>query len=897
MLAPGGKETFFAPDLQRMLFAPDEPIARFLPPAKWSMPDRQERAAEGRVAQVAYTVPDEILKTATPLTTLIRAEVDAFAAAVAAFLARARPDAPGVPPYIRQCRQAFLLPDPDADSSAYWVYGPEFDRRLLILWGCEPQATASLPLDKVIERLRAREMSWRDQQELGLKLALRRDEGLARFLAPRAADGGVVIGGTNVPAKKMRRLKTIAPGEWRAFDLAAKAYYAKAHPTTGGVAVFEKEVRAAFRLPGIGQVPGDFYLHGSKLVIALDTWPMELTLPLTDDSMLKLPEQSGASASAAAPVAPGGATVSAQLKERQQAVWIVYARMAAALVLMVGIGLGVWWATRPPPAPEFVDVKPMDERTVVLTFSTPIAEASLQPKAGVAGGRAEDPLTFFDDKMKIAGRSLSAGVPNKVVIRVDGSFVDGEKYGIAITKLAHPKGRAIEPSNAEFTYHDQRAPKLDKISAGGKSKKNLLLVFAIGKPLKESTITPSRFVVAPLEAGQPGKRLNIVGAETDKEDKTGATVVLEAADDFVGGKSYVLTVTGVTDDAAKPNSVEEKSASNREFRYVNILPPRLSEVVATGGKFEVALTFNSPVDALIARDEANYVLIDSDQKPLRLLKGGVKIDEAGTTVALRLESQRLSGGQHQLTVIKMSDRQGNATTAPIVRTFAFNDGSDRRPPAVLSVKGSGANDSVIQTDQTIRLQLDRAVDRESASVIARYRVLGSDFRNISIKSAAVSSDDPSRVVLQLADKIGGVGDYTLETNGLINVFNVPQAAPATTIFKVGGTDIRASSLIDWAQPPLLRSGGQLLVLSIRPRVSEESARAIANYTFEPDTVKVLKVEKFDLGTDENRVTVITLRLATPLKEGFTVWAQNLMLEGRPQRGSQYLKPRATMIEP
>lgn len=895
LLAPGGRETFFAPDVQRMLFAADEPIARFLPPAKWTMPDRMERSQDGRAAQVAYTVPDEMLKTATPLTTLISAEIEAFADAVAAFLAKARPDAKGVPSYIRQCRQDFRLPDPDIDATCYWVYGPEFDRRLLILWGCEPQAGTSLPLDKVIEKLRAREMSWRDKQELGLKLALRGDEPIARFLAARAADGGLVIGGARVPAKKLRRLKTIAPAEWRAFDSAARVYYAKAHPDVPGAAPFEKEVRTAFRLPGIEQVAGDFYLVGSKLVIALDAWPIESTLPLTDDTTLKLPEPSAAPVNIASAVAVGGATVSGQLKTRQRPLWVIYSKMAAALVLVGGVAAVAWLVLRPLPAPQFLEAQVIDDHTVVLTFSTAIAADSLQPKARADGGRADDPLTFFDDKMKISSRSLSTGLPRKVVLQVDGRFVDGEKYGVAIKNLTPPKGRPIEPSNAEFTYNDRIAPKLLTPSAGGKTKKNLLLVFS--KPINEASLTPSRFAIFPVDGGQRGKRLNVVGAEFDKEDKTGATVQLEGNDDFVGGKSYVIDITGVTDRAVKPNPVEEKGAMNREFTYKNVLPPRLGEVVASGGKFEVALTFNATVDPTLARDEGNYTLVDPDKKPLRLLKGGIKIDDVGTTVALRLESQRLSTGQYQLTIAKMADRQGNVTTAPIERPFAFNDSSDGKPPAVTSVEGTKEKGRVSREDRTLRLQFDRAIERESAAAAERYRVLDSERRAIEVQSVAQASDDPARVVLQLARELGAAGQYAVETNGLLNVFGVAQTAPVSTNFQVGGASFRPASLIEWSQPPLLRPGGQLLVLSIRPRISEESARVLANYEFEPATVKILKVEKFDSGTDENRVSVVTLRLAAPARVAFTVSAQNLLLEGRKERGPQSLRPRPTMIEP
>src|SRR5262249_4659439 len=92
LLAPGGRDTYFSPDVQRMLFPPDEATARCLPPAKWTMPERQEKTQDGKSPQVAYTIPDEIIKTASPLATLPRAEIDAFADAIAAFLAKAKPD-------------------------------------------------------------------------------------------------------------------------------------------------------------------------------------------------------------------------------------------------------------------------------------------------------------------------------------------------------------------------------------------------------------------------------------------------------------------------------------------------------------------------------------------------------------------------------------------------------------------------------------------------------------------------------------------------------------------------------------------------------------------------------------------------------------------------------------
>ncbi|MEO6568264.1 MAG: hypothetical protein ABIO94_05835, partial [Opitutaceae bacterium] len=325
LMAPGGRENYFSPDLQRLLFGADESISRFLPPASWQVPDRAERA---KSPQVVYTIPDEVIKTARPLTTLPRSEIDAFTAAVGSFMAKASLDAKGVPPFVRQCRAEFRLPNPEIDPGAYWVYGPEFDRRLLILWGCEAPASPSLTLEKAVEMISRREMKWQDKQDLALKLA-RADGKLGRFFAPRAADGSLNVNGAAVPSSKLKRLGRILPKEWRAFEEAAKGYYARARPEVTDVAPFEKELRRDFRVPGPDAAPEIYYRIGSHFVIATDRWMKESTIPLTNDSALPPAE----------PGEPGsGQTVSTQLKRREQPAYVQYVKLGAAAAGVVLLG-------------------------------------------------------------------------------------------------------------------------------------------------------------------------------------------------------------------------------------------------------------------------------------------------------------------------------------------------------------------------------------------------------------------------------------------------------------------------------------------------------------------------------------------------------------------------------
>jgi hypothetical protein len=867
-----------------MLFSNEEAIARFLPPAKWTMPDRARRGpggADDASPHVAYTIPDDIIKTASPLTTLPRSEIDSFTTAVSAFLAKARPEAQGVPPYMKQCRQEFRLPDPDLDPAAYWVYGSEFDRHLLVLWGCEPQAGLSLTLDQAVAKLRNREMAWPDKQALGLKLALRPGEALSRFLAPRSANGGLVVGGMTVPTKKLKRLRHITPGEWAAFDAAAKAYYAKAHPTVSNVSEFEKELRREFRLPAPDLVPGDFYTFSSRLVIALDTWPRERTLPATDDPLLKLAEPPATDPVVMA--APSPPTVAAQLKSREVPGFVRTFKLAGSAAAVLALGLGVWWLWPDHVPPALLEgdagVTLVDDHTVVLNFSKKLMLESLRPKPAPA----QPAVQFLDDKLKIARTALIPGDESHVRVQTEEPMHDGEPYQIAVQQVTDPHGNALVYSKASFTYLDREVPKLGTISAGGPGKRNLLLVFS--KPILEASVSPSRFAIFPMNAGQPGKKLGLADAKLDPQDKTGRTVLIEANEDFVGNDAYQLSVTGVTDRAQKPNLAD---ISAKDFRYVDVLPPRLLELVATGDRFELRLEFSKPVDPVLAQDESNYSLTGPDKTPVKLLKGAIRLD--ANSVILPLAPTRLDSGQFRLVIASLADRQGNKISAPIDHPFKFSD-DNTHPPVLQKVEGV-PNLPATSTDRSLRLVFDRTLAPGVDFTPDHYQVLLKDRRpsGSTVQTAQAVADDPTRIRLDLSRPLAP-GQYFLETNGLANVFGNIQDTPAPTSFTVSGAII-IPSYIDWAAPPRLAAGGRSLVLVLTDRVTKASAAITTNYVLTP-ALPITSAEITQPGTEDNPQTTITLHLATPATGPETVNVNNLIIESQPSLGPQTLRANQT----
>lgn len=878
LLAPGGRDTYFLPDLQRLLFGAAEPIARFLPPAKWAMPERAEKAQGSAFPHVTYTIPDEILKTATPLSTLPRSELDALAEAITVFTAKARADAKGVPPYTRQCHADFRLPNPDLDPDAYWVYGGEFDRRLLILWGTEPQAGVSLTPEKALEKLRQREMSWRDKQELALKLAMRSDEPIARFLAPRSSDGGLVIAGTPVPAKKLSRLKTITPKHWRAYDEAAKAYYKKAHPDTPDIAPFEKELRAEFRLPGLRQAAGDYYAQGGgSFVIAIDAWPRESTLPLTEDPILKLPETGGVTATAAA---PAGATVAAQLSPIAKSPVAKYITLAAAaVVLLVGGIFGVKAALSGSKGMTYANVKEpfkiLNTRVIEIAYTKPLDPASLKT---TPGGNTPPPFRFVDDKLKITEVKLIN--ESKVHLVLEHPLEDAGKYRLTISGVKGKGGKPVEPANdsLEIVYADMEAPRIEDINAGD-SKKELHIKFT--KPMLKDSLTDNGFRIEPIENNTPTGRRITLAKQPDlyRLDPEGKTVVVEAQDEFGVGQLYNLTVTTPSDRAAKPNRVDEKNSTVR-FTYQDKLPPRIFAVVGEGGLYEVRIDFSKEVDRAQATDEKNYTITDAAGAVVAVKKGGIALDERGRRVTIKLERAKLTTAQYKIKINEIKDRE-NRAAKDIVKPFTFADASASGSPKIKTAKHTRGDPFVLVT-------FDRPPEPTSALEVARYRVLNNatKFPEPASQIRAVSQVNSFDYQLTFADT-PEAGEYVIETTSILDVFgNKSDAAESFARFVYNPAKIEMTTpLIAWAGGGATHKNG-IVTLVITEKITDETAKIVGNYLFSPAVEATFQKASFDKGR-----TTIELKVANwPATGPVRVKVQRLRVAEAEQFGPQSLDP-------
>jgi hypothetical protein len=387
------------------------------------------------------------------------------------------------------------------------------------------------------------------------------------------------------------------------------------------------------------------------------------------------------------------------------------------------------------------------------------------------------------------------------------------------------------------------------------------------------------------EATEGGRRVSLSNVIFDPETKNHTSVVLESQDEFTGNKWYRFELGNVTDAAARPNRVTEIPEDKRRFQYVDKMAPRIREVVATGGHYQIELLFSKPIDRTLAVDLNNYAVLDPAGAALTLLPGGVKLNETGERLTLHLQSGKLSTGRHTLKVLKLADAKGqNPLTEPLERPFQFNDAIN---PAAPKPKDRPDSDKLLKGATQIDLDFDRGLPRDGSVQPARFRVVDRERRPLANEVVSVSQpeDNPSRVSLTLKVPVEP-GEYAIETNGLSDVFGTIQQQPAYGVFKVKGFVVMRTSLVDWKQAPILR--GKELVLAFSERVTPESAKALKNYHLEP-AVPITKVD-FKAGTEDNPTTIVTLQLAQAPKVPTTVSVDGLILVAIPNEGPQSLPP-------
>ncbi len=675
--ARGGEKTFYSPELQSVIRDPKAPFAAYLPAAEVDNPQKP--------GKVTFVLPEGIDRnTLTPMAAFPESTIRAFQSAAEAFL-----QGEGLDPFRRETRNSFLLPDPEEEPDAWWVYGPPEDRRLLILWGCEFQRGTSLPLlpdprkpasPSILDRLKARIMDWSDYQRQMRDLLLSGKEPFARFIGrPEQGRKGewksILHQGKRLEWEKTKPLKTLGSGEIAAFQKAAGDFYNRAYHDSSGASDFEKELRTRFRLPDIDKHPELFRIAGGKLLVAVpdDLEPADTLCPREDDE-LNLP---------AAVAGEGGAevipeTVLDKLQARATP-WMARA-IAGAVVLVLLIAAGVLFelfADRTPPAVANVVSENTPERAIVrfdeevhpdhLEFAEVVSEEE------AARGKANTPafqIVFESgDRIEIFGiNHLNGSGPEVELVT---AFMEEGNYLLTVQGIrdtSRKKNRIDAPTEYPFQVVDTIPPTLEQVSADTSDSKAVLLFF--DEPLDRSSAT--------LRSNFEIRGQSIIRAQLLEDNRS---VRLVASADFQKDQPYTLEVLNLQDASLSRNPIPEPITFT--FTYRDTIPPRLESVQAPQSQVKVFATFSEKVTPASAQTPANYAItVDGQLGPA--VKSSLLYDD-GVTVALTTEPL-FNGVSYGFFAENIADQGGGGTLAmeqPVL--FSFTGAEDTEPPFIEKV--------------------------------------------------------------------------------------------------------------------------------------------------------------------------------------------------------------------
>jgi hypothetical protein len=533
----------------------------------------------------------------------------------------------------------------------------------------------------------------------------------------------------------------------------------------------------------------------------------------------------------------------------------------------------------------------LDDRDVAVKFSKPIDPSSIS--LGTTGGGS---FAFGDNEAQVKSARLDPGDPSTIILATT-PLTDGKTYRLTVSDLSDRSGnRLAESTSVSFKYLDAVAPKLTTISAG-ENANQLVLVFS--KPVSEaSVVRGGNYTIFALESGGEGAEQRITSGRLDAEDKTGRTVILESARDFVGNQPYrIEAIGGVVDTSVSrtPVALPQKGV---DFPYRDVLPPRIRSVSASANKLELAVVFSKPVEVAAAQDISNYAAIGPDHKALDFIPGAAVLDPTGRDVTLRLLPASLHSGIYRLTVQPIADRLGNKPASPLSTTFEFAE-ADRSALRVLSHSIIAADN---QVDNKVTLTFSRAVDPDDATVSSKYSLLAADGSplDLAVSEARRVPADPTQVTLILSQPLTPGVKVAIKIDGLADIFGQRSTDPIDYAFTPPGIPENASEqVLGWIDRPVLR--GNDLTLAIKEEVSRSSAANPNAYVFNSDSARIRSVEKFTVQTDiksGTRKTLIVLQVDIPTaaRHGLTLRVRDLRAEGLDFLGAQKL-PAVEVAQP
>ena len=217
------------------------------------------------------------------------------------------------------------------------------------------------------------------------------------------------------------------------------------------------------------------------------------------------------------------------------------------------------------------------------------------------------------------------------------------------------------------------------------------------------------------------------------------------------GQSYILTVNGIMDRAAVPNTISAGTQASYEYPAIDMTPPRLVSVELQGGDRFLKLVFSESLQQESAQDIGNYTIYPD-----------VDIEEATLDVSLKtvlLKTKTHHPGDYTLIVQSVMDRADppNAIGSDNQMTYTCLS-QDVTAPLLIRAELHG--------NQTVELNFSEPLERNSALKTENYSI----DNGISISQVSIGQ---SQMEVFLETSQHQQGTYKITVNDVIDMAAMP----------------------------------------------------------------------------------------------------------------------------
>lgn len=733
----GDSLSYYEGQAREVVFGDKSPLRRLLAAATVSV----EKGKIPVRRTVSYELPPEKYPMRRDLDAVASSVLDEFERAAKEFYDKVLDEK--VNPYEKKLRLQFRLPDPEIEPEAYQVYGTNFERRLVVLWGVEKTHGSSLPLihhkalgladpkaRTVAGELRKKLIGWSQKQADVQELLAQTHEPLWRFVVTKVRNPGTskegfaypaVRQGTRpaaasapatlsaaavIPADTTRPLTRLFPREMKQFYKACQDFYARAE--LKGCAPYERELRREFKLPDPAKSRASYLVLGSslgpKLLVVLEGTdvPQDKWTWLTPYKPLGIPPAPAPTPEPEAleEKASSMLTVTEQLARKTFSYAKVGAVVGTAMALLIGACLLVWnrWIDHRPL--QFVG-KPLaaGEDSVVLQFNKPIDPASLVTDYTRSNKFVNFTLSLSNEvrnvPVPLATAALDKEDPRRVTLTAATNLADGMVYLISLEGLRDTT--LLRNSNkftkVDFEFLDKRQVSILRLSEtneqrwaiGGDGEDNRNLRIDFNKQL-----SPPSLEAAASFSVDKGKLV----PETARGEEGGRAIILTFQREFRIGEKYTLNLVAPLMDVTKSGN-RTKSPEAFDFVFTDPFPPKLrppvvareAEGEAKGDPNRVFILFNENLDPSTVTNVANYSIMDGDREVkvhlARLASEGT--NQNPRKIELVTDALHSDAG-YQLRVQGVGDLNGNRIAKPVVTRFPYSGKANTDGPGLESLR-------------------------------------------------------------------------------------------------------------------------------------------------------------------------------------------------------------------